>query len=39
MNEDQIKQLLGELKLIRIGALVIAAFVVLDTLNRVFRIF
>jgi len=39
MNDDQIKQALRELRLIRICAFVIAAVFVLAALNRVFRFF
>jgi hypothetical protein len=39
MNEEQSKQLLRELKLIRFAAWVIAIVLVLGALNRVFRFF
>jgi hypothetical protein len=39
MNDEQIKQLLRELSLIRICAIVIAAIFVLAALNGVFRFF
>ena len=39
MNDDQAKQLLRELRLIRISGVVIATVCVLATLNRIFRFF